>query len=248
MIDIHTHILPGVDDGAGTMRDALRLIRQAVEGGTREIILTPHCAPSYDFFNFNSALLEERFERLCEAVARERLPVMLHPGMEILYEGREELLFHIEDYIPLCFGRYFLMEFFFEVSGEMFLEGIQTVKEQGYIPVIAHPERYESVKKDWELAVEAHRQGARLQINKTSLSGVHGNKAAQCAFHLLDLDVVDFIASDAHHAQGRGSGLGRVYRFVEKEYGRERAIRLFVINPKKVIRDKDTKSSSPASF
>lgn len=236
MIDIHTHIMPGVDDGAETLDDALRLIMQAAEGGTKEIILTPHCAPSYGFFNFNDYFLEENFDRLCYAVEKERIPVILHPGMEVLYESREELLVHMDEYFPLCGGRYFLMEFFFDVSGDEFLEGIQTVREQGYIPVIAHPERYECVKKDWELAAEGYRKGAKFQINKSSLSGTHGEKAARCAVHLLDMDLVEFIASDAHYVRGRGSGLGRVRRFIEKEYGTERAKRLFVTNPGKVVK------------
>lgn len=239
MIDIHTHIMPGVDDGAGTLEDALRLIRQAAEGGTKEIILTPHCAPSYGFFNFNDYLLEEKFEMLWYAVKKERIPVILHPGMEVLYESKEEFLIHIDEYFPLCGGRHFLIEFLFDASGEEFLEGIQTVKEQGYIPVIAHPERYECVKKDWELAVEGHRKGAKLQINKSSLSGTHGEKASRCAFQFLNLDIVDFIASDAHHVRERGSGLERVYRFIEKEYGSERAKRLFVTNPEEVVRARE---------
>lgn len=235
MIDIHTHIMPGVDDGAGTLEDALHLIRQAVEGGTREIILTPHCAPSYGFFNFNDYLLEEKFDVLCRAVKKERIPVVLHPGMEVLYESREELLIHMDEYFSLCGRRYFLMEFFFDASGEEFLEGIQTVREQGFIPVIAHPERYDCVKKDWELVLEGCKKGAKFQINKSSLSGMHGEKAARCAIWLLDMDLADFVASDAHHVRERGSRLGRVYRFIEKEYGTERARRLFVTNPRKVV-------------
>lgn len=108
-------------------------------------------------------------------------------------------------------------------------------EEQGYIPVIAHPERYECVKKDWELALEGCKKGAKFQINKSSLSGTHGEKAARCATCLLDMDLVDFIASDAHHVWERGSGLGRVCRFIEKEYGTERAKKLFVTNPRKVV-------------
>lgn len=235
MIDIHTHILPGVDDGARTMEDALRLIRQAAEGGTREIILTPHCAPSYDFFNYNDERLGERFDRLCYAVYQEKIPVTLYSGMEVLYESREEFLYHLDDYAPLCGGRYLLMEYYFDVSRERFLEGIRTVKQCGYYPVIAHPERYDCVKKDLELALEGRRLGAFLQINKSSLSGAHGEKAGQCAEKLLDLDAVEFLASDAHSVETRGSNLGRVYHYIRKEYGEERARRLFVENPGKII-------------
>lgn len=236
MIDIHTHILPGVDDGAQTMEEALSLIRQAAEGGTKEIIVTPHCAPAYDFFNFNDDFLEERFERLCWAAERERLPVILHPGMEVLYEDREEFLERREDYATLCGGRYLLMEYYFDVSEDTFLEGIQTARSCGYLPVIAHPERYECIKElGEEPALEGRRLGALLQINKGSLSGTHGELARKRAVRLLDLDAADFVASDAHGGRRRGSGLDRVYRFVESRYGRERARKLFVDNPRRIV-------------
>lgn len=235
MIDIHTHILPGVDDGARTVWDSLKLIRQAAQGGTKEIILTPHCAPSYDFFNFNDERLEESFQILCEAVYRERIPVILHPGMEVLYESREEFLVHGEDYASLCGSRYLLMEYYFDVSPIIFLEGIRTVQEWGMIPVVAHPERYDCVKADPSLVQEGRRRRAWFQVNKGSLSGLHGRQSQKCASYLLDMDMVDFIASDAHDEKYRGSSLGRVYRYIRDEYGEERARRLFVENARKVI-------------
>lgn len=236
MIDIHTHILPGVDDGAQTLQEAVRMIRQAAESGTREIILTPHCAPAYDFFNYNDDRLEERFERLCYMVHEEKIPVILHPGMEVLYEGREQLIAHMDDYASLCGGVFFLMEYYFDVHPLDFLEGICTLKECGYIPVIAHPERYRCMKTDWKLAQEGRRLGARFQVNKGSLYGVHGEAARSCAYYLLDQDIVDFIASDAHDRMYRGSRLGKVYRHIQEEYGEERARRLFVDNPMEVVR------------
>lgn len=236
MIDIHTHIMPGVDDGARTIRDSVSLIRQASEGGTTEIILTPHCAPSYDFFNYSDEYLEERYEQLCAVVARERIPVILHPGMEVLYEDREELLEHLEDYATLCGSRYFLMEYYFDASAETFLEGIRTLKSCGYIPVIAHPERYDCVKEDRELAAEGRRLGAWYQVNKGSLSGTHGERSRRSAVWMMDQDLVDFVASDAHEVRRRGSALGRVYQYVKTEYGEERARRLFLENPGKVVR------------
>lgn len=237
MIDIHTHILPGVDDGAETLRDAVRLLRQAAEAGTKEIILTPHCAPSYDFFNYKDARMEDCFETLCRAADQEQIPVMLHPGMEVLYEGKKEWLCHKKEYVTLCGGSYILMEYYFDAQGEEVLEGIETVKENGYIPIIAHPERYDCVKEDWELAIEGRRRGALFQINKGSLSGRHGEKARICACRLLDLDIVDFVASDAHDPEYRGSRLDRVFHFISSEYGKKRARKLFLDNPRKVIHD-----------
>lgn len=237
MIDIHTHILPGVDDGARTMRDAVNMIRDAVSAGTREIIVTPHCAPSYGFFNFDDEILDEHFVRLCRVVRQEKIPVILHPGMEVLYEGKQELIRNIDQYFPLCGSRYFLMEYYFDSPAEDLLEGIDTVCRYGYIPVIAHPERYECVGREWELVLEGRRRGGLFQINKGSLAGRHGEKARRTAGYLLEADAVDFIASDTHDLRYRGPGLGRVCRFIQEEYGQERAYRLFVGNPQRIVQD-----------
>lgn len=235
MIDIHTHILPRVDDGARTVSDAIRMIKDAVRAGTREIIITPHCAPSYGFFNYDDEILDEHFARLCQVVQQEGIPVILHPGMEVLYEGRRELLENIEQYFPLCGGRYLLMEYYFDTLAEDFLEGIDTVIECGYVPLIAHPERYECICREWELVLEGRDRGALFQMNKGSLAGRHGENARRVAGYLLESDAVDFIASDAHDCKYRTAGLRRIYQFIQNEYGRERAYRLFVGNPEKVI-------------
>lgn len=237
MIDIHTHILPGIDDGAADIRTALQMIRNAAEGGTRQIILTPHCAPSYGFFNFSNEELNRHFVRLCSAVREAGIPAVLHPGMEVLYEGRAEFVKNIDDFYPLCGSRYFLMEYYFDVPPSEFLEGIRTVEEYGYVPIIAHPERYECVNDDWELALEGRRAGALFQINKGSLAGRHGAAARECAVFFLEQDAADFVASDAHDLNFRRSGLMNVYRFVQSEYGRKRAYRLFEGNPEKVIQN-----------
>lgn len=235
MIDIHTHILPGVDDGARTVSDAIKMIRDSVKSGTREIILTPHCAPSYGFFNFDDETLDDSYVSLYRIVRQEGIPVILHPGMEVLYEGKHELAEQIDRYFPLCGSRYFLMEYYFDTPAEDFLEGISSVKEFGYVPVIAHPERYECVNRDWELVLEGKRKGALFQMNKGSISGRHGERARRCSGRLLEADAVDFIASDAHDPRYRNSRLDRVYQFIQEEYGQERAYRLFAGNPERIV-------------
>lgn len=238
MIDIHSHILPGVDDGAQNMETALRLIRDAAAGGTREIILTPHCAPSYGFFNYDAEMLDMHFQSLCRAVyERERIPVRLHPGMEVLYEGRQEMLSRAGEYFSLCGSRYLLLEYYFDTDAYSFLEGIETAGECGYIPIVAHPERYECVQEDAGLAAEGRRRGALFQINKGSLAGRHGDLALEAGERMLVRDEADFIASDAHHPLRRGSSLANVSAYVRARFGEERAWRLFEENPYRVVRD-----------
>lgn len=238
MIDIHTHILPGLDDGAGNMEQALRLIRDAAAGGTGGIILTPHCAPSYGFFNYDGERLDRQFQILCrEVYEKARIPVRLYPGMEVLYEGREEMLRQRDGYFPLCGSRYLLLEYYFDADAREFLEGIETAGECGFVPVIAHPERYECVQEDPKLAAAGRRRGALFQVNKGSLAGRHGARALAAGEKLLELDEADFIASDAHHPVMRGSSLANVSAYVRARFGEERAWRLFEENPRRILMD-----------
>ena len=238
MIDIHTHILPGVDDGARNLQEAMELLREAVRMGTREIILTPHCAPAYGFWNFDGEELDITFRRLRRAVEQEGLEVRLHPGMEVLYEGREEMLYHREEYCTLCRSRYLLMEYYFDVEKKEFLEGIETALECGFVPVVAHPERYEAIQREPELVKQGRSIGALFQINKSSLKGSHGEGAWKIGHWILEQEMEDFIASDAHDSVRRGSSLQGVEEYVRRRYGKERARRIFRENPQAVIENK----------
>lgn len=243
MIDIHTHIMPGVDDGAKNFQMSLEMLKNAAAGGTTDVFLTPHCAPAYGFFNYNDDVLGTCFNRLCNEVKRQNIPIQLHPGMEILFEGRKDFLYQVQDYYPLCGSKYYLIEYYFNVEENVFLEGIESVSEIGGIPIIAHPERYESIQEDCLLrngacirrAVE---MGALFQVNKGSLAGKHGVKSLHTAVWMLEQELVDFIASDAHHPKYRNAGLRYVEQDIREKYGEEKAKRIFEENPRKVIENK----------
>lgn len=235
MIDIHTHILPGVDDGASDLRKAVAMLRRACEQGTREVILTPHLAPAYGYFNFDREKLDRSYDQLCRIVYEvEKLPVVLHTGMEVLYEGRKEMLYYKDEYITLCHSPYLLMEFYFDTSPEMFLEGIDTAGECGFIPVVAHPERYACVIEDPKLVIIGKYSGALFQANKSSFSGFHGHKTGKTLSRLMDMKLIDFVASDAHDLTERNPGLDRVRSFVANRYSPLRAETLFEKNAKKI--------------
>ncbi len=243
LIDIHTHIMPGVDDGAKNYQMALQMLKNAAAGGTTDVFLTPHCAPSYGFFNYNDDALGTCFNRLCYEVRRHNIPIRLHPGMEILFEGRKDFLCQTQDYYPLCGSRYYLIEYYFNVTESVLLEGIESVEEIGGIPIIAHPERYELIQEDClsrkGLCVrKAAEMGALFQVNKGSLAGKHGVKSLHTAVWMLEQNFVDFIASDAHHPRYRNAGLRNVEREIREKYGEEKATSIFKENPKKVIENK----------
>ena len=243
MIDIHTHIMPGVDDGARNYQMAIQMLQNAAAGGTTDVFLTPHCAPSYGFFNVNDERLATCFKRLCHEVSKRGIPVCLHPGMEILFEGKQEFSYQKNDYYPLCGSRYYLIEYYFDVTEEVFLEGIESVFEIGGVPIIAHPERYEMIQEDClfrkgECLKTAAEMGALFQVNKGSLMGRHGEQSSHTAVHMLEQGLVDFIASDAHHPQHRNAGLKYVEQSIRENYGESKVKTIFEENPRKLIEDK----------
>ena len=243
MIDIHTHIMPGVDDGAENYQKALQMLQNAAAGGTTDVILTPHCAPSYGFYNYNDEDLATYFDKLCYEVRKRNIPIRLHPGMEILFEGRDEFLSQIQDFYPLCGSRYYLIEHYFDVDEQGFLEAVECVLEVGGIPIVAHPERYDVIQEDClshngACIQNAAKKGALFQVNKGSLTGQHGSKSLHTAIWLLEQELVDFIASDAHHPKYRNAGLKYIEQEIREKYGRATAKRIFEENPRKVIEDK----------
>lgn len=239
MIDIHTHILPLVDDGAGNFGEAIEMLKLAYEMGTNEMVLTPHCAKIYGFAN-EAEEIREKFEYFSDIAGRkERIPIRLYPGMEVLYEGKERMKKSKEYYLTLNDSRYLLMEFMFDISRRTFLEGIDWARECGVIPVVAHPERYDCVQEDWKLVREAQKMGAGIQVNEGSLFGRYGQLSRHTAHIFLEKKMVQCIASDAHHLTNRTPKLDRARFYLEERYGRSYAKMLLHDNPGKILRNQE---------
>ena len=142
MIDIHTHILPGLDDGSQTLSDSLEMAELALESGVDTIIATPHSNQLGRFENFDLAHLKHVFSRLQQALQEEGIPLTLHLGMEIF--ASEDLCEKIQAgaLLSLNRSRYYLVEFAFDEAPEFIGDILDGVLSVGAIPVIAHPERY----------------------------------------------------------------------------------------------------------
>ncbi len=238
MIDIHCHILPMVDDGANSVDMAIRMLIDAYENNTDKIVLTPHFAFPYGFINHIDKI-SKLFGDLKYIVESERIPIEMYLGTEYLFDSVTTYKEHIDEITRMNGTSYLLMEFFFDVHGSFILEAIDTVIESGYIPIIAHPERYESVQINASLAREMMDHGALLQMNKGSIFGQYGRNARRCVISLLDHHYISFVGSDAHNPTRRNSKMFDDYIFICDEYGREYANRIFRENPDKMLQDID---------
>lgn len=231
MTDLHTHILPGLDDGARSIYDTLEMAALAYENGTTRIVATPHCNIPGIYDNYFGDRYVRAFEEARDALRQEGIPVELLPGMEV-YATEDVPAFLTEGRImPLNQTRYVLIEFDFGEDPWFVNRILHQVKEVGASPVIAHAERYEFVQEDPGLAFGWMESGYCIQVNKGSFMGRFGRKAEQTAYRLLNHNLITAVASDAHSPVRRTTCMADAYDALAAEYPRNYLDTLFEKNP-----------------
>lgn len=237
MIDIHSHILPGLDDGARDIFDTLEMVDMAARNGVNTIIATPHCNLPGGFGNYSDEEYKECIQVVRGAVQEERIPVCILPGVEVL--GTPELPEFIKQgkITTLNNSRYLLTEFLFDEDPEFVNQILDEIKELKMIPVIAHPERYKFVQRDPNLVYEWRMKGYPTQINKGSVRGKFGTQVKETAFLLLDHNLVSVVASDAHRPKVRTTSMTRAYQELLEYYPEQYVELLFHENPRRICQN-----------
>ena len=241
MIDIHSHIIPQVDDGPGSLETSLEMLEIAVEDGITEIVATPHILSNLEFQREQEILT--RFAELQEAVASKGLPIKLHLGSEIYIEPEIDLNHQIATLGDN--GRYFLIEFPMQGIPVFAAEHFFRVMMEERTPIIAHPERNAGIIGNPERAAEFVRRGSLLQVNAGSLTGRFGSTVKETAWKLLDAHLVHFVASDAHDTNSRPPKLQRAYDLVAERLGEEWSRMLFHDNQVRVLRGEPIQPPQP---
>ncbi|MBN2001082.1 tyrosine protein phosphatase [candidate division KSB1 bacterium] len=234
-IDIHSHVLPGIDDGAENWDVSLEMLRQAEQDGIEEVICTPHILSQSDFDRE-----EEILSLLGELKTRARetgITIRMYPGSELYIQPH----FQLEKKIATLAqnGRYFLIEFSMSMIPDFVAKKFFELILDDKTPIIAHPERNASVLSQPDKALSLVQRGALLQINAGSLLGRFGKNVKDVAHKLLDANIVHFIASDAHDAKSRPLKLSAAFHYVQENWGPEKARLLFYDNPKKMLSAQD---------
>ena len=236
MTDIHCHILPGVDDGAESMDEALAMARMAWESGVRRIIATPHCNLS-EFSNFRSAELAKHFVELRRAVEQAGIGVEILPGAEIFTTPQVPELLQQKKLLTLANSRYLLMEFYFDEDAETMSSLLQQVAALDYVPVIAHPERYDAVQRDPYLVGHWFHSGYVIQLNKGSILGRLGRRAEAAADWILERGLAHTVASDAHSSEVRTPHMTEIRRYLTDRCDSTYANILLTVNPDRIAHD-----------
>ncbi|SDC18568.1 protein-tyrosine phosphatase [Paenibacillus sp. UNCCL117] len=221
MIDIHCHLLDGIDDGAKTFEESVEMARLAYDDGVRHIIATPHFCNK---FMTDKSVQLKKIEQLQRELDREGIAVTVHPGSEVRLESAAYVYDHAEQdrffYLDAA-RRFILLE---QRWGEYSPDTEQVVKwflDQGTTPIIPHPERHPFFRDNPELLTNLISLGAWVQVTADSLVGKNGAEAESFGRWLLARNHVHLLATDAHSTVRR-SNLTEGLRVVREAAGEER--------------------------
>lgn len=231
MIDIHSHVLPKIDDGPQSWEETMAMLHQALEDGISEIAITHHILSNLGYEKEKEII--EKFKELKERIKKEKLKLKIHLGAEIYAQADMELHHKISTYDNN--KKYFLVEFPMQGVPKFAMERFFEIIMDGMVPIIAHPERNAGVIRNPTRALEFVQRGALLQMNGGSIVGRHGSPVRDTAMILLNSNLIHFCGSDAHNTSSRPMKLRDALFAVAEGWGEERARALFKTNPQKAL-------------
>lgn len=220
MVDLHSHLIYGIDDGSKSREMTLNMLRQSVLGGTTKLVLTPHYMPGY--FEVPLEEVKEKAEVVRSLAKEENLNIDIYCGQEVYYTSNI-----LENYNNGYIGtinnsRYMLIEFNMrDFSSKEAIENIYELQLKGIVPVIAHPERYRKFIKNPSLINEFIREGFLFQLNLGSVTGEFGKEVQKNAEIYRKNKIYSFIGSDAHRDAKRNPNMKdgvQAIRKLDKNY------------------------------
>lgn len=217
MIDIHSHILPGIDDGAKTVEDSLEMAKLAVKEGIHTIIATPH-HKNGKYSNSKDRILPI-VEQLNKRFIEENIPLTVLPGQETAINGDMLEDYQAGEILPLNQTQYLFVELPSNHVPRYTKQMMFNLQLKGLIPIIVHPERNSEIHERPEKLFELVEKGALAQLTAGSLCGKFGKKIKSFSEQLVEANLVHFVASDAHNVTSRGFHMGQAFDIVRSKYG-----------------------------
>jgi protein-tyrosine phosphatase len=226
-LDLHTHILHAVDDGSPSIENSILMLQEEINEGVTHVVLTPHMQSRVQ--KVERTMHHERFQELQDAVQKEKLPIRIYLGAETLFRSHLNPSY---DELTLGHSRYILLEF--STREEQPIEEIvYDISRMGFIPIVAHIERYSYLSFDDYAAIK--KTGALIQVNTTSILGLDKTVKPKLPIKMIKEGLVDLIASDTHNLDVRKPNMMMCYQVLKKHVSQEILDTLFISNPQKII-------------
>ena len=234
MIDIHSHILPGIDDGARSIQDSVAMVRELSEQGVTDIIATPHYVDESNYVSSRSSNLK-LVKELKKELKKADIDVSIYLGNEIFIAYNLLDLLQSDKISTMAGSKYLLVELplndLFQNYDDILLELLQN----GYQVLLAHPERYSLVQRDFHVLDDLLEAGLLLQCNTGSILGQYGKEAKKTIKKLADAKMIFGLGTDLHHCRGDGYIAAATKKF-SKYYDEKELKKVLVDNPKKMLK------------
>lgn len=232
-IDIHHHIVYGVDDGSGTLEESQQMILKAVGERVDTIVATSHVQPGIEPFpirRYTQHLIElQKWCRNCN------IPMALYPGSEIMYTDMAVRLLREGKVPTLANTRYVLVEFSVDESYEYIKAAARSLGSMGYWPVLAHAERYKCLRKYDRINELRDGYNVLIQMNAGTILDKKGFIIDRWKDKMLGAGLIDIVASDAHNTRSRKCRMWQCYKHCAERYGQDMARKLFIDIPSGII-------------
>ncbi len=206
MVDLHCHILHGIDDGARSLDEAVHLCRIAVQNSIQIAVVTPHLVHTENVDEF-VRVRDKRIEELRRVLDEQKIPLEIVPGAEVFVN--DDIFYAPSlDAVTLGGTKYMLIEFDFNgLNINRVIKYVNEFISRGYTPIIAHPERYRFMQQNYDMVNHLADMGVLFQVNSSSLAGFGGMETRELAFAMVSSGIASFIGTDAHSVAHRPNNL-----------------------------------------
>ncbi len=215
-VDMHCHILPGIDDGSQSMKTTIKMLRIAAACGTTHMVATPHFKKSHH--NASPATVHKLVDEVQRIADEKEIPIKIFPGNEIMFFSDIEEAYDEGRLLTMNGTQYLLVEFYPDDEYSRIRGAMETIQSLGLHPVLAHVERFLQLRKDIGRVEELKDMGVLIQTNASSVAGGQGFGTKQYVKKLLKNELIDLVGTDAHHYESRTPEMGACVDYLYKKY------------------------------
>ncbi len=233
MVDIHCHLLNEVDDGAQSLNESIHGLKAAQKAGFTDVILTPHYIEGYYDNTLN--LIKEKIETLRYEARKQGLYIDIHHGNEIYMCDNIENLLLNRQVASLAYSRFVLFELPMNVKSFTANTIISRLRQRGFVPIVAHPERYSYVQENYKELETIIRAGAMVQCNYGSIIGQYGVNAQKAIIYFLKNSMIDMMGSDVHRRGHVYEKMPIILKKLRKYISEEEIKEITQISPRRIL-------------